>query len=123
VYIQSLRKTISCKNNVAEIKIGNKRIALHAISTFEMDGKDHTCYAVIPLHSPVDWMLGVEFKKVHIELYSVLQNEKVMLAKGWLTQSIVGRLKNLLCTSLNNFSGNGLKLVAMYKAILKLYTV
>ena len=123
VYIQSLRKTISCKNNVAEIKIGNKRIALHAISTFEIDGKDHICHAVIPLHSPVDWLLGVEFKKVHIELYSILQSEKVMLAKGWLIQSIFGRLKYLLCTSLNNFSGNGLKLVAMYKAILKLYTV
>ncbi len=122
IYIAALGKEVCTHQNVAWLRKDKKRPTLHISSCFEGGGQTYSLQATVPLGGMSDWMLGLEFKKVHLQISSRQNGKDVKVLEGKLTQSIGNRFKHLQGSSLDNFYGPGLKLREKYRMISNLYT-
>lgn len=122
IYVATLGKELSTYQNVAWIRKNKKRQTIHISSNFECAGQTYSLNAAIPLGGVSDWMLGLEFKRVNLQISTRQNGKEVNVLDGNLTQSIGNRFKHLQGSSLDNFYGPGLKLREKYRMISKLYT-
>jgi len=71
--------------------IRNERsLRLAVTSTFLIKGEEHRVSAAFTLHSPVDFLIGLEMKRCHISI----TNKDRLLLEGDLHQSLMDRLKS-----------------------------
>jgi hypothetical protein len=112
ISIEALGREISTFNNKAIIK--ERSISVSA--EFENDGNPYKLEAEIILGTPLDWIIGLEFKKVRLRISST-----VYVLDGYLTQDIKHRLRGVFDSNLRHFYGSGWKPKEKWKMISRLY--
>ena len=121
IYIEALGREISTKNNMARVVRKQKTTSILITSAFQHANQEYSLKAEIKLGTRFDWLVGLEFKRIKLQITTVEKGEKVEVLEGYLTQSIGHRFKYLLGANLGNFYGPGWKLKAKNNMISKLY--
>ncbi|MDF9798624.1 putative acylesterase/phospholipase RssA [Catalinimonas alkaloidigena] len=118
VYIEALGREICTKENQANIIKKDKASYLEIDSTFVHEAQKYVLKASIQLHSVTNWLLGLEFKKVKLQLFDDQQEN---LCEGHLRQTAGNRLKQLLNNKLTSNGQGGIRLKEKYQMVKKLY--
>ena len=117
VFAATLGREIATFNNKAELKRGPQGAYIQVTSEFEHDRQMYALQATIRLGTPIEWWLGLEFKRVKLQIDRNTEN----LLHGQLTQSIKKRFKGILNSSLRHFYGPGGNLREKRRMIFYLY--
>ena len=117
VFVATLGREIATFNNKAELKRGPQGAYIQVTSEFEHDRQIYALQATIRLGTPIEWWLGLEFKRVKLQIDRNTEN----LLHGQLTQSIKKRFKGILNSSLRHFYGPGGNLREKRRMIFYLY--
>lgn len=119
VYIESLGREISTKENTVRLTKQGKASYLDIDSAFVHEEKKYSLKASIKLHSLSNWLLGLEFRSMKLQIFD---DEQQQWVEGYLRQSARSRLKQLFNNNLKANGKGGIYWKQKYKMISKLYT-
>jgi predicted acylesterase/phospholipase RssA len=116
VSIATLGREISTFNNKAVLERDTRSISVS--SEFVHNDDRYSLKAEIILGTRLDWMMGLEFKKVKLQ---IVNDAGVILLNGYLTQDIKHRLSSIFNSNLRHFYASGWKPKEKWKMISNLY--
>ncbi len=121
IYIETLGREISTEKNETHLRHNSGKQTIVLNSEFETEGGRYFVSATIILDSMIDWMHGMEFKKIKLQVSKIDRTDRQVLTDGFLTQGTVKRIKNCFHSSLSNYYGKGFKVKEKFKMISNLY--
>lgn len=121
IYIETLGREISTTKNKTILKYGSEVQSISISSEFEHNGHNYSIKALISLGTAIDWLFGLEFKTVKLQVNSIVGDNEATLLSGYLTQNIQHRLKGIFNSNIRNFHELGWRLKAKWKMISNLY--
>ncbi|WPP49056.1 patatin-like phospholipase family protein [Catalinimonas niigatensis] len=119
LFVEALEREICTKENKVKLIKHDKASYLEMDSTFVHKEQTYYLKASIRLQSLTNWLLGLEFKSVRLQIFD---DKQQLLAEGYLRQSAGSRLKQLFNTKLTVNGKGGIHWKQKYQMISKLYT-
>jgi predicted acylesterase/phospholipase RssA len=120
IYIKNLDREIPTKNNRSRVIQTEAGPRIEIASDFQQNGITYSLRGSLQLNSVLEWALGLEFKKISIQIIRWKGNADSTWLHGQLRQSVYDRLKHLLKSALRNYYGK-MKLAQKYRTISKMY--
>jgi predicted acylesterase/phospholipase RssA len=118
IYLESLGKEVSTYENRVKLMKSGKSSYLKMNALFTHAGAEYGLETSLQLYAPLEWMLGLEFKRLEISI----SKEGRVIGEGVLVQGNWQRLRHWLSNSFKNFSGGRVGVKKKYTMLSKLYT-
>lgn len=122
IYIEALGKEIPLFDHKLKVTVHKDHTQLESTSFFLHDGKVYETHAAWKLFSPIDFLLGLEFKRMSLHVFENNDGGAQNIMKGTLRQSIRDRLYGCYHTNVRTYDGGAGGIKKRYSMISKLIT-
>lgn len=117
IRLENWGREIPTKENRVQLIKEGKSSYFETQANFVYQGETYQLYTKVRCYAPLEWMLGLEFKKAYVRIYQ----ENVLLAEGWLTQGTTQRIRNWLRNGFKSLTSGSMNLKKKYQMLSKLY--
>lgn len=122
IFIESIGREISTYHNIITLSDMNNKRRMLLLCYFFYNGQVYSLRATVLMGSSLDWVMGLEFKNIKIEINPQEHDGNAFSFNGMLSQSAKTRLKNLFRSKADQYSHKGTAISTQLNMIKKLYS-